>query len=96
MYPNKVVLEPKWKSWIIETTTPILTPQQCKLVIDCGRRQPPQQAQVGMNKSSGAGGGVDTKKRLTTISWIPFNEMPQLYDTLESTFRTRSLQNMNT
>ena len=81
MYHNKQISEPKWKSWIIETKTPLLTPQQCKLVIDCGRRQPPQQAQVGMDKP---GGGVDTKKRLTTISWIPFNQMPQLYDTLDT------------
>ena len=88
MYFNKHISEPKWKSWIIETTTPVLTPQQCKLVIDCERRQPPQQAQVGMNKP---GGGVDTKKRLTTISWIPFNEMPQLYDTLDTFIQKANL-----
>ena len=81
MYQNKVILEPKWKSWIIETTTPLLTPEQCRLVIDCGRRQPPQQAQVGMDKDNS---GVDTNKRVTTISWIPFNEMPQLYDALDT------------
>jgi len=91
VYHNKQISEPKWKSWIIETTTPVLTPQQCKLVIDCGRRQPPQQAQVGLNKSSGAGGGVDTKKRLTTISWIPFNEMPHLYDTLDTFIQKANL-----
>ena len=34
MYFNKHISEPKWKSWIIETTTPLLTPEQCKLVID--------------------------------------------------------------
>ena len=81
MYPNKIILEPKWKSWIIETTTPLLTPEQCKLVIDCGRRQPPQKAQVGMNTNNS---GVDTNKRVTTISWIPFNEMPQLYNALDT------------
>tara|TARA_R100000231_G_scaffold109596_1_gene81148 strand:+ start:1020 stop:1610 length:591 start_codon:yes stop_codon:yes gene_type:complete len=80
MYPNKIILEPRWKSWIIETTTPLLTPEQCKLVIDCGRRQPPQKAQVGTDTK----GAVDTNKRVTTISWIPFNEMPQLYNTLDT------------
>ena len=78
MYENKVITEPKWKSWIIETNTPLLTPEQCRMVIDCGRSQPPQQAQVGMNKP---GGGVDTNKRVTTISWIPFQALPQLYQT---------------
>ena len=81
MYENSIILEPKWKSWIIETTTPLLTPEQCRMVIDCGRKQPPQKAEVGMGKE---GGGTDTKKRVTTISWIPFNELPDLYKTLDS------------
>ena len=76
MYENMHISEPKWKSWIIQTTTPLFTPDQCKQIIECGRRQPPQTAQVGMNKP---GGGVDTKKRVTTISWIPFKEMEPMY-----------------
>ena len=72
-----IITEPKWKSWIVETTNPLFTPEQCQQIIDAGRRQKPQQAQVGMNKP---GGGVDTKKRTTTISWIPFNEMKPMYN----------------
>ena len=72
-----IITEPKWKSWIIQTTTPLFTPEQCRQIIECGRRQPPQKAQVGMGKP---GGGLDTKKRITTISWIPFKEMPEMYD----------------
>jgi len=71
-----IVNEPKWKSWIVETTTPLFSPEQCRKIIDCGRRQPPQKAQVGMGKP---GGGLDTNKRTTTISWIPFNEMKEMY-----------------
>ena len=74
-----IINEPKWKSWIVETTTPLFSPEQCRKIIDCGRRQPPQKAQVGMNKSEGK---LDTKKRVTTISWIPFKEMPEMYDDL--------------
>ena len=70
-----IITEPKWKSWIVETTTPLFTPRQCQMVIDAGRKQRPQKAQVGMNKSEG---GVDTKKRVTT-SWIPFKEMQPMY-----------------
>ena len=69
--------EPKWKSWIVETTTPLFTPQQCQMIIECGRRQPPQKAQIGMGRP---GGGLDTKKRVTAISWIPFKEMQPMYD----------------
>jgi len=76
-----IIKEPKWKSWIVETTTPLFTPEQCQKIIDCGRRQKPQQAQVGMNKPEG---GVDTKKRVTTISWIPFEEMKPMYSDLNN------------
>ena len=79
MYENKIITEPKWKSWIIQTTTPLFTPDQCRQIIECGRSQPPQKAQVGMNKR---GGGTDTSKRVTTISWIPFKEMSHMYEDL--------------
>ena len=81
MYENKLITEPKWKSYVIESTTPIFTPDQCRQIIECGRRQPPETAQVGMDKP---GGGVDTKKRVTTISWIPFKEMAPMYEHLDS------------
>ena len=74
-----IIKEPKWKSWVVETTTPLFTPEQCQKIIDCGRRQTPQQAQVGMGRP---GGGTDTKKRVTTISWIPFKEMEPMYNDL--------------
>ena len=80
MYENQIIKEPKWKSWIIQTTTPLFTPDQCRQIIECGRRQPPQTAQVGMNKPEG---GIDTKKRITTISWIPFKEMEHMYQDLD-------------
>ena len=80
MYENRQITEPKWKSWIIQTTTPLFTPDQCRQIIECGRRQPPQTAKVGMGKP---GGGTDTKKRVTTISWIPFKEMGHMYQDLD-------------
>ena len=53
MYENRHITEPKWKSWIIQTTTPLFTPDQCRQIIESGRKQPPQKAQVGMNKPKG-------------------------------------------
>ena len=73
-----IITEPKWKSWIVETTTPLFTPRQCQMVIDAGRKQSPQKAQVGMGRPEAS--GVDTKKRTTTISWIPFKEMEPMYN----------------
>ena len=80
MYENKQISEPKWKSWIVQTTTPLFTPEQCRQIIECGRRQKPQQAKVGMNNPDG---GTDTNKRVTTISWIPFQEMGNMYQDLD-------------
>jgi len=79
MYKNTMISEPKWKSWIVQTTTPLFTPDQCRKIIEAGRSQKPQTAQVGMNKP---GGGTDTKKRVTTISWLPFKEMQHMYQDL--------------
>ena len=56
-----IITEPKWKSWLVQTTTPLFTPDQCRQIIECGHRQKPEQAQVGMGKP---GGGTDTKKEL--------------------------------
>ena len=72
------ILEPKWKSWIVETTTPLFTPDQCRQIIEAGRRQPPQQAAVGLATKDGKS-GVDKTARTTTISWIPFKEMQPMY-----------------
>ena len=80
MYENKIITEPKWKSWIIQTTTPLFTPDQCNQIIASGRAQKPQEAKVGMNKPGG--GAADTKKRVTKISWIPFKEMGHMYQDL--------------
>jgi len=80
-----IITEPKWKSWIVETTTPLFTPDQCQQIINCGRRQPPQKAQVGMGKP---GSGLDTKKRITTISWIPFKEMQPMYNDINKFIKT--------
>ena len=88
MYQNKIITEPKWKSWIIETNNALLTPEQCRTVIECGRSQPPRQAEVGIDS---AGGEVDTAKRVTTISWIPFNVLPQLYETLDTFIQKANL-----
>ena len=83
-----MISEPKWKSWIVETTTPLFTPDQCRQIIDCGRRQKPQKAQVGMNKP---GGGIDTNKRVTTISWIPFKEMEPMYNQINNFIQKANL-----
>ena len=74
--------EPLWKSYIVETTQPIFSPKQCQMVIDKGMSLKKEEAKVGMAKPEG---GVDTKKRITSISWIPFKDMPEMYRDIEAT-----------
>jgi len=78
-----IYTEPKWKSLIVETTSPIFTPEQCQLIINAGRSEPVQNGQVGGNN----GAVVDTKTRTSHISWIPFNKLPEMYSTLENVMR---------
>ena len=74
--------EPIWKSYIVETTQPIFTPQQCQMVIDKGISLKKEKAKIGMGKPEG---GLDSKKRITTISWLPFKDMPEMYEDIERT-----------
>ena len=74
-----IITEPRWKAFIVETTKPIFTPEQCKLIIEAGRSEPRQQGQVG----GGATGTIDTKTRTSHISWIPFKKMLDMYKDIE-------------
>ena len=74
--------EPIWRSYVVETTQPIFSPKQCQMVIDKGLSLKKEAAGVGMGTSKS---GVDTKKRITTISWIPFKEMLPMYKDIEAT-----------
>ena len=84
-----IIKMPRWQSYMATTVKPIFTPQQCEMVIQAGHKQKPEVAQVGMNNPKG--GGVNTKKRTTTISWIPFKEMPDMYSQIEATMQATNL-----
>jgi len=75
-----IITEPKWKSLIVETTSSIFTPEQCQLIINAGRSEKQETAQVG----GGSVGTIDTKVRTSHISWIPFKKMPEMYKTIET------------
>ena len=77
------ITEPKWRSLLANTTGPLFTPSQCQDIINMGHQQKTQDAMVGQKDK--AEGGYDTKKRITTISWIPFQAMPDMYRIIEKT-----------
>jgi len=78
-----ILTEPTWRSYVVETTGPIFTPKQCQMVIDKGMSLKKEKAEVGMGQRPG--GGYDPDKRITTISWIPFKDMPEMYKDIEKT-----------
>ena len=77
-----MINEPRWKSYIVETTKPIFTPEQCQMIIQAGRNEPKQDAYVG-NKQGIKGGELNTKTRTSHISWIPFKKMNDMYKDIE-------------
>ena len=82
-----MITEPRWKSYIVETTTPIFTPEQCKMIIEAGRSEPRNDASVGNEKGT-KGGHVNTKTRTSHISWIPFKKMVDMYKDIERIMKT--------
>ena len=82
-----MITEPRWKSYVVETTTPIFTPKQCEMIIAAGRAEPKQNAGVG-NREGIKGGEVDTKTRTSHISWIPFKKMHEMYKDIERIMKT--------
>ena len=82
-----MITEPRWRSFIVETTQPIFTPKQCKMIIEAGRSEPKNDAEVGNNKGI-KGGVIDTKTRTSHISWIPFKKMGDMYKDIERIMKT--------
>ena len=80
-----IITEPKWKSYMVETTTPIFTPKQCQMVINAGRSEPKQNASVGGREGKS---GIDTETRTSHISWIPFSKTTEMYKDIEKVMKT--------
>jgi len=78
-----MITEPRWKSYIVETTKPLFTPEQCKMIIQAGRAEPRNDASVGAGDQGIKSGVVDTKTRTSHISWIPFKKMADMYKDIE-------------
>jgi len=80
-----MIFEPKWKSLLANTTAPIFSPEQCQDIINMGHQQKVEEAKVGHKDERK--GRRDIKKRITTISWIPFKAIPDLYRIIEKTMK---------
>ena len=77
-----IITEPRWKSYLVETTQPIFTPEQCQMIINAGRSEPKNTASVG-NERGSEGGIIDTKTRTSHIR----KKMTKMYKTLEKVMK---------
>ena len=65
------MIEPVWKSYIIKTKEPVLTPQQCDEFIRIGQNEPKIK---GTTTNAEANRG--NTHRNSSISWIPLAKAP--------------------
>ena len=80
-----MIFEPKWRSLIANTIKPLFTPAQCQDIIRVGHQQKAEEAKVGtLNPRDGA---HDVKMRVTTISWLPFTALPEMYKIIETAMK---------
>ena len=72
-----IIIEPKWKSYVVETIGPIFTEKLCKEIIDLSSTLKKEQGNIGTKEVR-----EQKRRRQSTISWLPFNKMQPMYDDL--------------
>ena len=70
------ILEPHWKSYIVATAKPVLTPQQCDELIRIGQDEPKLNAATGITDKDT---NLNHKYRNSIISWISFAKAASIY-----------------
>ena len=74
-----MILEPRWKSYIVATAEPVLTPQQCNELISIGQNEPKINATIGTTEKITK---LDERYRKSIISWIPFAKAVPTYQVI--------------
>mgnify|MGYP003638834744 CR=1 FL=1 len=72
-----IITEPKWKKLVVETTGPIFTPQLCQELIDLSKTLPREKGTIAAKIEKQK---LDLKIRKSTISFIPFDKMKDVYE----------------
>ena len=76
-----MILEPRWKSYIVATAEPVLTSQQCNELISLGQNEPKINATIGTTEKITK---LDESYRKSIISWIPFAKAVPLYQVIKN------------
>ena len=78
-----IYTEPVWKALVVTTNEPLFTPEQCQLVIQKGLSLAPLKGTVGTRLKGDNIGTHDENIRKSTVAWIPFKQMPDMYREIE-------------
>jgi len=76
-----MILEPRWKSYIVATAEPVLTPKQCDELISIGQSEPKINATIGTTDKITK---LDERYRKSIISWIPFAKAVPIYQVIKN------------
>ena len=76
-----MILEPRWKSYIVATAEPVLTPKQCNELISIGQNEPKINATIGTTDKITK---LDERYRKSIISWIPFAKAVPIYQVIKN------------
>ena len=74
-----MILEPRWKSYIVATAEPVLTTEQCDELISIGQNEPKINATIGTTDKITK---LDERYRKSNISWIPFAKAVPIYQVI--------------
>jgi len=85
-----IIYEPTWKSYIVITTDPVFSPDECNTIIELGKKLPREEGNVGF----GGKNRIDHKIRRNKISWIPFSKAKWMYTRIEHWMHTVNNKHM--
>jgi len=91
-----IIYEPTWKSYVVESTEPVFSIDECKEIIRTGKSLPSEDAEIQTLEGGkeATGNKKDYKVRQTNIAWIPFKKAPWLYTRLEHWMHTVNNKHM--
>ena len=69
-----IIYEPTWKSYIVQSTDPVFSIDECNKIIKLGRSLPLHGGRIGVAPDEKGKSKTDHKIRQNKISWIPFSK----------------------
>ena len=89
-----IIYEPFWKNYIVQSTDPVFSIDECNKIIELGRTLPQQDSEIRTSGNDKRKSEKDYKKRRTDVAWIPFNKASWMYNRLQHWMHTINNRHM--